>query len=140
MQKFEATTWVYYFTKARDMSRINYNMAGRFQSLTTIYSEVLENITTLYGRLLSLVLFFQKFSVPVGNINRVEERHPLSISRQAEGLLHKRRPFWPEWFSGKGHPGLLWGTTPLFPVTLLARTDYVFPDGCAALRSGNYVV
>jgi len=92
------------------------------------------------GKTTIIKLFFQKFGIPVGDIDGIEEWDPFPVAGQAERFLHKWRPFWLERLSREGHSRLLWRPAPLAAITLMTRTDDVFPGRGAALRTGNDVI
>ena len=85
-------------------------------------------------------LLFKELGIPIGDIDSVEKGHPFPVSGHAESLLHERRPLRLQWFTHERHTGLMWGPTAFPAITFMARADHVLPNGCAALRTRNYVV
>src|SRR5689334_5256867 len=82
----------------------------------------------------------EQLGVPVRNIDRVEERQPLFVARQAEGLLHERGPFRPGRLSGQDHARLLRSPAPLAAITLMTGTNNILPGRGSALGPGNDMV
>src|ERR1051325_626323 len=93
-----------------------------------------------YAGKIKIKLFFNKLGVPVGNVDRVQERHPFPVAGHAEGLLHKGGPLRLQWSADEGHAGLLWCPAALAPIAFVTRADDIFPDRGAPLRTGNDMI
>ncbi len=101
---------------------------------------MLPRLTTICGKAREIKLFFQKFRIPIGNIDRIEEGHPFLIARQAKCFLHKRSPLRLERLASQMQVRLLGSSAAFAAVTLMTRTDNVFPNRSAALRARDNVV
>ena len=58
----------------------------------------------------------------------VEELLPASVSVVAEVDVNEGVVPWPDRFSNKLHPGVLWCSASFFDVAGCAGANYVFPD------------
>lgn len=58
----------------------------------------------------------------------VEELLPASVAVVAEVDVDERVVPWPDRFSNKLHPGVLWGSAAFFDVACCAGANNIFPD------------
>ena len=73
-------------------------------------------------------LLFKQLGIPIGDINRVEERHPFLVAGHAEGFLHERRPLRFKWLANQRHVRLMGRPTAFAMIALMARADDIFPN------------
>jgi len=86
------------------------------------------------------VSILEQLAVPVSAVQRAQERHPLLMMAQAEGLEIKGGPFRTARPLGQMHPGFF-GCLPAFaPVAGMAGADHVLPRRTAAARARDDVV
>src|SRR3989304_5916213 len=96
------------FHRGAGVSSGNYNIRGNYSGTTTICGSRWE------------ILSIQQLGVPVGNVNRIEKRHPLFITRQAEGFLHERSPSRCYGLAPEEHSSLLGSPATLAAVAFVA--------------------
>lgn len=87
-----------------------------------------------------LKLRFDQFRIPVGDVDRIEKRHPFFVPRHTKGLLHEGRPLGLERFSDKRHIGLLGRPATLASIAFVAGANDIFPDRGATLGARDDMV
>src|SRR5512143_1141162 len=69
-----------------------------------------------------------QLGVPVGGVDRRQERQPLAVAAQAEGLEHERGPLRPARRMEQPHAGFPGRAATLAAVAGVAGADDIFPD------------